>query len=286
MKKNILQSISGGFDSTYLLLKNLKNDDVVYPVYISAKNINPIKQHIELHVVIDLITNLQKQFSNLKDLKLVPVSMKTISGLYSDQPILWLLGLFYEAKKRDIYDEVHIGYIMGDIAVSLLAEMHRFWKSLFSFSLAFEPYTVPELCFPLVKYPKEYIIDSLEYTHRDIALGCWTCERPQIIKQKQRRNDGGEIEAFIEPCGECTPCKKLKSVSESLFNSMKRYGAVFHKNHFTDEVNVEMNKIIKNIYIDRIPAKFIDLKAVDNETMEKIHKSLERKETIGGGGRK
>jgi hypothetical protein len=65
---------------------------------------------------------------------------------------------------------------------------------------------------------------------------------------------------------------------------MKKYKAVFHKNHFADEVNAEMNNIIKNIDMDRIPARFIDLKAVGNETMEKIHKSLERKETIGGGG--
>jgi len=60
MKKNILQTISGGYDSTYLLIQNLKNGDNVYPIYIYTSFVNPIKQKIEISNVKKLIIKLRK----------------------------------------------------------------------------------------------------------------------------------------------------------------------------------------------------------------------------------
>ncbi len=42
--KTILQSISGGFDSTFLLIKNLEEGNIVYPVYIRSPKITEIKR--------------------------------------------------------------------------------------------------------------------------------------------------------------------------------------------------------------------------------------------------
>jgi 7-cyano-7-deazaguanine synthase in queuosine biosynthesis len=60
MKKNILQAVSGGYDSTYLMIKNLENGDNVYPLYIRANCVNGIKQKIEYYNIRNIIQIIQK----------------------------------------------------------------------------------------------------------------------------------------------------------------------------------------------------------------------------------
>ena len=121
MSKNILLALSGGFNSTYLLIKNLQEGNTVKPIYIYAYNVHPAKRLVEITTVRNLIETLQKKFDNLDDLKVVENKQNCINGIVSTQPIMWLLGLFEEAKKErndTFYDEVQIAYIMGDTAVS------------------------------------------------------------------------------------------------------------------------------------------------------------------------
>jgi len=84
MKKNILQCISGGFDSTYLLIKNLQNGDNVQPLYIHANSIGKIKQKIESTIVKNLIKKLQVKYDNLNDLKEVEIGINNIQNIVSD----------------------------------------------------------------------------------------------------------------------------------------------------------------------------------------------------------
>ncbi|MDR1902481.1 MAG: hypothetical protein LBQ88_09405 [Treponema sp.] len=209
MNKNILQALSGGFDSTCLLIKNLENGDHVYPVYIKASSVDPVKRQIELKVIKELLANPEIKTHNLHDLITVPLHMRNIDGIFSFQPVLWTLGLFCEVKKRrDFYDEVHIGYIMNDSAVSYLGEIKRIWRSFFS--LSFPEYNkIPELEFPLVKYSKEMVINKLLYFQNTVAYNCWTCERPSVLYERKKKNHGGR-EQIIEHCGRCAPCKKIK----------------------------------------------------------------------------
>jgi len=155
MSKNILQAVSGGYDSTWLLIKNLQDrDNNVYPVYIHASCLSGVKQNIEHSVVKNLIGKLQKQYPNLNSLIETKIKMDNISEIFSLQPVLWTLGLFGEVKSNCYYidyDEAHIGYIMQDAAISFLPEIKAFWKSLFAFS--FPDCAVPKLLFPPVKKP-------------------------------------------------------------------------------------------------------------------------------------
>jgi 7-cyano-7-deazaguanine synthase in queuosine biosynthesis len=100
--KTILQTISGGFDSTYLLLKNIENGDEVHPLYVQSACVNPIKQRIEYTAVSDLIKELQKTNKNLRSFQSVDINVNDIKGIYSTQPILWLLGLFTWVKNSFI----------------------------------------------------------------------------------------------------------------------------------------------------------------------------------------
>jgi 7-cyano-7-deazaguanine synthase in queuosine biosynthesis len=282
MQKNILQSLSGGYDSTWLLIKNLMKGDNVYPLYVHAACVSPVKQTIEATVVKNLVRKLRQRFRNLHELVEIEIRMDNIRGIISLQPCLWLMGLFSEVKnqKNDVcYDEVHIGYIMTDGAISLLKEVGNLWKCLFSFS--FPEYDVPKLRFPLAKYKKEIIINNLEYFDHDILESCWTCEDPRIIREKRLDNGSGKIEVYIEPCGECVPCEKIRNTFGASFDRVKKYKVAIHKKEFIKKANLRLNEIIKDTDLNLVPYKFVDLETVDNRIMEKIHKRLERKARRG-----
>jgi hypothetical protein len=91
MRKNILQSVSGGYDSTYLLIKNLENGDSVYPLYVHASCVHPVKQNIKLTVIKNMIQKLKPKFDNLHDLAEINIGIDDIGGINSLQPVLWLL---------------------------------------------------------------------------------------------------------------------------------------------------------------------------------------------------
>jgi 7-cyano-7-deazaguanine synthase in queuosine biosynthesis len=278
MNKNILQSVSGGYDSTYLLVKNLQNNDCVYPVYIHSSCISPVKRSIENTVVNNLISQLQQKFDNLHNLTEITINMKDIKGIYSTQPILWCIGLFSEIRnKRYIsYDEAHIAYIMRDSAVSLQKEIQAFWKSLFSFSFPLPDNTVPALKFPLVKYAKDIIIRNLNDFDNSIAESCWTCEQPRILQEKRLKN--GDIEAYVEPCGVCDTCGSIRGVYGVSFAALRKYKAVFHVSAWRNEIDKLSNGIIKNFNLDRIPGNHITFETADEKTIDAMHKKLEKKE--------
>jgi 7-cyano-7-deazaguanine synthase in queuosine biosynthesis len=208
MNKKILQTVSGGFDSTALLLKNLENHDHVYPVYVMASSVNHLKQNIELFTVKELITKMRVNNPYLHELEIIPMHFNNIPGLYSVQPILWILGLLTEAKRSYIhYEEAQIAYIMNDDTVSLLKEARNLWKSLFAFSTRYSSYTMPKLRFPLIFEKKFSIINYLE-KHNDILYNCWTCETPRVLYER-RLADGGKRQV-IGHCGNCLPCTKIK----------------------------------------------------------------------------
>jgi len=270
MKKNILQCISGGFDSTYLLVKNLQNGDTVQPLYVHANSIGKIKQKIESTIVRNLITKLKVKYDNLNDLKEVEIGMDNIPYIVSDQPIFWTLALFKEVRKNGYYrnyDEVHIGYILQDVAISYMPEIKALWKALHSLSYPDPDFIIPKLCFPISKYHKTQIINSLRYScDEDILASCWTCERPNI-KKKIRRKD--TIELHIEPCGSCAPCLHLKEANSSVYNNMKNYRLIFHVNDFQEDVRKSVKKFIKKVNFQRFPDIHISL---DEDKKKRIKK--------------
>jgi len=268
MKKTILQTVSGGFDSTYLLIKNLNEGHEVYPIYIHSPTVNQIKQTIELNSVKQLLERLHS-FNNLKGLTETDINLNGIPNLFSSQPIFWLLGLFNEVKNISLYsdyDEVHIGYILGDGAVSYLHEIKKLWKALFSFSLP--DYKVPKLVFPLLKYHKETIIKKLDEYNSEIFDNCWFCETPNIINTKRMKN--GNIEMYVESCGECSPCIRTRNIISDNFIKLKKYRAIILINDIYNYLNKTKKTVIRDIKSCNIPYKYITVENIDEKTIKKL----------------
>jgi 7-cyano-7-deazaguanine synthase in queuosine biosynthesis len=268
MNKTVLLALSGGFDSTYLLIKNLQEGNTVKPVYINAKSVHPAKRLVEITTVKNLMKTLQVKYDNLWDLKEIKNNQYCISGIVSTQPIMWLLGLFEEVKKEDytFYDEVQIAYIMGDTALSFQKELQTLWKSLFAFSYPVtETEKYPKLVFPLVKYSKNLILNELRDYDYEILNNCWTCEAPNYIIKKSTKSNEKII--FIEPCGTCHTCTNLKNSNP--YKTQKHYKAIFNVNNFKEDHNSIVNKIIKETDIFYIPEKYFILEETDYKIPDK-----------------
>jgi 7-cyano-7-deazaguanine synthase in queuosine biosynthesis len=268
MNKKILQAVSGGFDSTYLLIKNLQNGDNVYPIYIRVSFINSIKQKKEKEKVKSLIRKLKKKFKNLHNLTEAEIAMSPVPNIFSTQPITWILALFKEAKEKQYsigYDEAHIGYVKGDFVIRHLPDINAIWNLLFTFSNGITAFKIPKLRFPLVKCGKKMIIDKLSQYDKDILASCWTCETPKIIKTGQ--NSGNFIEARIEACGTCNTCRNLKRIDKAAFDNMKKYKVKKKKKKYRNAFNEYLNGAIKENNIKYIANKYISLKSANRKSI-------------------
>ena len=81
-----------------------------------------------------------------------------IPNIISNQPIIWTIALFKEVRKYGYYrnyNEIYIGYILQDAAISFIPEIKTFWKVLNSFAFPDTDFVIPKICFPSAKYHKE-----------------------------------------------------------------------------------------------------------------------------------
>jgi len=198
MCKKVAVLFSGGLDSTYLLWKNLNEGNEVYPIYIEiANNINKTileKNRIEL-----LCKEFNKEFKNgnlynISYIMNINVSANE-SSLYFKQLPIWILGLMFLQSLN--VDEIQIGYVSNDDAISYLDDIQNIYKS---YQAVCEP--MKPLVFPLTKMKKYIIASELPIQYRKFII---SCENPKIIGSK-------DVE-FIEyePCCKCVPCKTIIS---------------------------------------------------------------------------
>lgn len=111
--------------------------------------------------------------------------------------IYGLLIEISDAKQQGItYDQVAVGYVMGDDAISFIDDIRKVWKSLEAITGP-----LPELIFPLSKIKK---IDIWNHPLM-IALKSnitW-CEWPKELVNNV-------------PCGQCEPCRKMTATGINL----------------------------------------------------------------------
>jgi hypothetical protein len=227
MSKKVAVLFSGGLDSTYLVYKNLKEGNTVYPVYIEITN-NQVKSLIEKN----RIELLRREF--LKEFKLPshgynePVArinyllnvgvVANESSLHLRQLPVWMLGLSFMQSMG--VDEIQIGYVSNDDAISYLDEIQAIYKS---YQLICEP-MIP-LVFPLTKKHKFQIADELPHQYMKYIF---SCENADLVNQKDRDKlgemgktpvhdfvrdtDEDSIEMIeYEACCNCVPCRTIIS---------------------------------------------------------------------------
>jgi 7-cyano-7-deazaguanine synthase in queuosine biosynthesis len=194
---------SGGLDSTFLVWNNLKKGNEVYPFYIEIKN-NRDKPILEKNRVQLLFEMFYKEYSDLircpKYILNVDVTDNN-SELHLQQVPVWILGLLFSQVHG--LDEIQIGYVMNDDAISYISDIKKIYNSYNRIS---EP-LIP-ISFPLKKWKKEMIIQELPMKYRELTV---TCEEPTIIGNRNNVVGIGEETKPLEyrACGRCVACQRI-----------------------------------------------------------------------------
>lgn len=199
--KKVLIPFSGGLDSTYLVWKNLKEGNDVTIVYFEIEN-NAEKVKLEKIHRAKIITLFQKEFGH-GSLHIPHLEYKILaSGIINNYSLIqvpiWMLGAFMGSNHT--YDEIQMGYVMNDDALSYLDEI----RTLFN---AYQPFSndpLPKITFPIIRKHKTEMLRELPEIYLKYV---YSCENPNITKDNKE-----EIEYHY--CGQCVPCQKYKEKLE------------------------------------------------------------------------
>jgi 7-cyano-7-deazaguanine synthase in queuosine biosynthesis len=160
MSKNVLLLFTGGLDSTYLLLKNIKEGNDIDCLYCEILN-NGDKTLVEKFCADRLISMIKADETDRKSYIRTLTNKVYFSGNCPTNPQI-LINLFNSLMLsigNNDYDEVQIAYVQGDIALSYINDMQKLFnltKKLFGLAN-----NKTKLTFPLAKEHKGDFIDKI-----------------------------------------------------------------------------------------------------------------------------
>lgn len=265
-QKHIAVLFSSGLDSTYLVYKNLKEGHIVQPYYVDIKN-NENKRIVELQNAQKLTELFVEEFPNMRYLKtLTEVSVNIDWGcdlLFTQIPV-WLFSLSYLSNPN--VQEIHIGYVSNDDAISYIDEIQKFYKA----QQWLHREKLPKLCFPLLKESKCSMMDELPVKYRTYVTSCENpILKPYFIKSGHRRIQ------YFEPCGTCVACNRVirerlgynfqyKNLISKYYQKLEQaeHFARFKEHH--PEQYEGVLRIIEDTYIDAYEQKRMGTIEVDN----------------------
>jgi 7-cyano-7-deazaguanine synthase in queuosine biosynthesis len=201
---NILALVSGGFDSTAMIHRALVDGHRVTPLYVSTiihENQKKHEQQALKTILYYLSTKYGELISNRPTVLELGSLQSSKAGL--QQPPLWLYGAFLESQQDITYDEVWVGYITEDHALSYSDEIKNLWKALNAFTPPFAN-KIPELKFPMMKWLKYDTINYVVEKMPEVFYAIQYCEFP--------KEDG-------TTCGTCHSCKKAEEAGLELFEA-------------------------------------------------------------------
>ena len=199
---NVVIAFSGEVDSTLLLVQNLEKGNHVFPVFVDLYPNS--KNRYEKEFAEKLIKVLQKRYpNNLSYLRVVDHHVNSYYHSFRlSQPVVWTfsLAIFCASFNQDI-DEVQIGYISNDCAISYLEEIQNLWDCIYKF---IQPtLQKPKLSFPLTKITKEEIYIEIQKKGFEKILHLFPfCE-------------ANAFETKLFSCGTCPSCGKVKFLQET-----------------------------------------------------------------------
>lgn len=269
--KKVIVLFSGGLDSTYLLWKNLEDGNEVQPVYISIKN-NYNKVKVEKQQTKKLYSKFHEKYGdkikrveNILDFELITTNYSVNLA----QIPIWISGILYYQSKR--YDEIQIGYVMNDDAVSYIDVFKKIYESYSEILNEKIP-----IHFPLVKYSKVNIINNLPEEYHELITAC---ENPRILNEKYLE----DIE--YKPCGYCDACDGIiksnnfgKGLNNDYYEIKKRDVLADIEKYYGNII--ELKNFVENEYNKPITIKPKQLKLeFENENILKREPST-IKETL------
>lgn len=216
MHKRVVILFSGGLDSTYLVWKNLKDGNTVFPVYINICN-NGEKSILEKNRVELLYHEFNNEFGDLihsiKHGMDVSIISTNSDALVFKQVPIWLLGVLYSQYNAD---EIQIGYVMNDDVVSYITDIGNIYKS---YSVIMDK--MLPLKFPLLKKSKYEMVDELPNNYLNLIV---SCENPIIIGSRTAKH------LQYEPCCDCGSCRRII------------YSDYYGTHKFPSNYNIKMNR--------------------------------------------
>lgn len=214
---------SGGLDSTYLLYKNLKEGNIVVPIYIEIKN-NVKKSKLEKNRVELLYNEFKSEFGNyIKEIQYI-INIDLYSSehnlSFAQMPV-WIVGLIY--SQCLCVDEFQIGYCIGDDAISYIDDIKDIY---YSFNKINNDSLKP-IAFPIIKNSKIQTFCELPQQYKDLIV---SCEKPTLLN-----DDSQKIE--YKPCCECAVCKRIIASNY--------YGTYSFPDYYKTEIH---KKLIRDLY--------------------------------------
>lgn len=190
---------SGGYDSSYLLLKALEKGYYIIPI-VNLYNREFIDHSLLIMLSIETILN---KYNEIYKDHVFATAYNLISQLgningngLSQQPLTALGVMKMPAIMSNNLKEIQIGYINGDNGITFIKELKTIYNMNKRFSAAFlnaGPYDnvkFPKLTFPLQRISKDVILCNLhndENYYEISELPFITCEDPKINTFIQRR---------------------------------------------------------------------------------------------------
>lgn len=223
MEKVIL--FSGGYDSTYLLNKIMKEEKSVTIISIKSNLLGENKVKRETEARKRILDYLKAKYYNCKVTEIgAEINLDTAINSGLAQPLLWLP--FMQMLVMDNADyQLNFSYICDDQAT---IHMDDFIKILeLSRHFQFCDNRNISVYFPLRYYYKRDIISGLVNEDKFLFENATSCE-------------GLEDKQF---CGECVPCKCLRSTLIDLCcdNEVSTENKEYYKEFLKDKFNTDIS---------------------------------------------
>lgn len=180
----ILVPWSGGLDSTYLITHLLAEGHTIDAYYV---NINTTSEQSkrEQKAIKNMLPYLEQFSFEYKGVS-VDIDVNIEGNQILSYQFLWPILLM-----AGEYDNIAIGYVMNDDAISWLNELKTLLESYRPFV-----YVFPELLTPLTKMRKQEIWNSL---NDGLKKHVTWCENKDKI---------------LTSCGQCSSCKRMKGIGD------------------------------------------------------------------------
>ena len=192
--KRVLCLVSGGLDSTYMVLKYLEKGyyvDMLYVVISNNKN-KTSRELISINKFIKYINNTKyKESYTFTKTDKIYVNVNDNKYFQIILPLIYSLLDYIEKY----HTTVSIGYVVSDDMVSFIDDIKKIWNS---FKGIYN--NLPTITFPILKTHKIEIYNTLP---DELKKSITWCESSDKVDTS---------------CGNCIPCKKM--ILHGLMNSV------------------------------------------------------------------
>jgi 7-cyano-7-deazaguanine synthase in queuosine biosynthesis len=230
-KKEVFLLWSGGLDSTFMIQTLLDSNPNVKVTagYVELLN-NYNKTKMEKAAIQKLLPILQKKYSD-RFVFLDTIYKAQVCSVGTFPPLkqlpVWISALMECTPETT--NEVCIGYVMNDCAISYLQEIKSIFKAYSKFTFK----KFPKVTFPLSKIPKSEIVIDLD---KELKAEVVWCENPIVHREELKPcEDKNMVQSSpketYSPCGHCASCehspllpkRKLETVSSGFVETINNY---------------------------------------------------------------